>query len=158
MYNFYSKIVFTFLLLLITFELKQSYIPHLKVLMCGIYAFAALLCGDTFILCYTNLKLALLLHKTVLINFPIGTNVCVLTHTTAWNQRKLKILLSSATIGPLEPLLWWNYEVFWIQKEQTDARQTPYLRTDRRKCWNIYVNLWTMYSKTHSKCFDGKTE
>ena len=36
-----SEIDFTFLLWLITFELlelKQSYIPHLKVLMCGIDA------------------------------------------------------------------------------------------------------------------------
>ena len=39
--DFLSRIDFTFILWLITFEpleLKQSYIPHLKVLMCGIDA------------------------------------------------------------------------------------------------------------------------
>ena len=69
---------FTFLLHLITFEslvLKQSYIFHLKVLMCGINAFATQLRGDPFILSYTNLKLALLLHKTVLVNFLMSTTV-----------------------------------------------------------------------------------
>ena len=82
MYNFYSKIVFTFLLLLITFELKQSYIPHLKVLMCSINAFVAHLLGDFFILCYTNLNLALLLHKTVLVNFPIATTLLILHNSS----------------------------------------------------------------------------
>ena len=59
----------TFLLQLITFqhlELKQSYIPHLKVLMCDIDASGAQWCGYVFIFCYTHLKLALLLDKTAL--------------------------------------------------------------------------------------------
>ena len=54
---------------LITFEpleLKQSYIPHLKVLVCGIDAFSPQWCGSIFMWCYTHLKLALLLHKTAL--------------------------------------------------------------------------------------------
>ena len=74
-----SKTDFTFLLWLITFEpleLKQSYIPHLKVLMCGNNASSYQWCGFIFILYYYHLKLALLLHKTALVNFPIGTTVC----------------------------------------------------------------------------------
>ena len=78
MYSFYSKTVFTFLLLLITFEpleLKQSYIPHLKVLMCGINALGAQWCDYILIQCYTDLKLALLLHKTVFVTFLLASAV-----------------------------------------------------------------------------------
>ena len=63
---------------LITFEsleLKQSCVPHLKVLMCGINTSSYQWCGFTFILYYSHLNLALLLHKTALVNFPIGTTV-----------------------------------------------------------------------------------
>ena len=62
----------------ITFEplkINQSYIPHLKELVCGINTFSSQWCGWIFIVCYTHLKLALLLHKTVLVNFPIATTV-----------------------------------------------------------------------------------
>ena len=41
----------------------KTYIPHLKVVMCGIHAFGAQLCDYIFILCYTHLKLFFLLHK-----------------------------------------------------------------------------------------------
>ena len=67
--DFLSKIDFTSFVWLITFELlelKQSYILHLKVLMCGIDAWGAQWRSCIFILCYTYLKLALLLHKTAL--------------------------------------------------------------------------------------------
>ena len=67
--DFNSKIDFTFLLWLMTFELlelKQSYILHFKVLTCGINALGAQWRSCIFILCYTYLKLALLLHKTAL--------------------------------------------------------------------------------------------
>ena len=56
---------------------KYSYIPHLKVLMGGINAFSSQWCGCIFIMCYTLLKLVLLLHETVPLNFPSGTTVCV---------------------------------------------------------------------------------
>ena len=59
-------------------ELKQSYTPHLKVLVGGINASSSQWCGSIFIMCYTHLKLALLLHKTVLVNSPIGTTVAML--------------------------------------------------------------------------------
>ena len=55
--------------------LKQSYIPHLKVLMCGINTSSYQWFVCIFILCYNHLNLALLLHKTVPVNFPIGTTV-----------------------------------------------------------------------------------
>ena len=61
--------VYTFLLWLITFErleLKQNYIPHLKVLKFVIDDSGAQWCGCISIFHYTHLKLALLLHKTAL--------------------------------------------------------------------------------------------
>ena len=72
MCSFYSNTDFVFLLQLITFEplqLKQSYIPHLKVLVCGINASSFQWCGSILKTCYTYLKLALLLHKTALVTF-----------------------------------------------------------------------------------------
>ena len=57
------------------FEQKQSYVHHSKVLVDGINASNSQWCGCIFLMCYTNLKLALLLHKTVLLNYPIGTTV-----------------------------------------------------------------------------------
>ena len=63
---------------LITFEpleQKQSYIPLLKVLMCGVNAWGAQWHGGIFILQYTSLKLVLLHHKAALINFPMATTV-----------------------------------------------------------------------------------
>ena len=72
MYSFYSTTVFTFLLLLITFEplkLKQSYIPH------GINALGVQWCGCIFMFCYIDLNLALLLHKTVLVTFLLASAV-----------------------------------------------------------------------------------
>ena len=75
---FLSKTGLTFLLWLITFEpleQKQSYIPLLKVLMCGMNAWGAQQHAGIFILWYTSLKMALLLHKTALVNFPMATTV-----------------------------------------------------------------------------------
>ena len=43
--------------------------------MCGNNASGAQRCGYISIVCYTYPKLALLLHKTVPINFPIATTV-----------------------------------------------------------------------------------
>ena len=76
---FLSKTGLTFLLWLITFEpleQKQSYIPLLKVLMCGMNAWGAQWHGGIFILQFTSLKMVLLLHKTALVNFPMATTVC----------------------------------------------------------------------------------
>ena len=63
---------------LITFEsleLNEKHIPHFKKLMCGIDASSPQLCGCLFILCYTHLNLILLLHKTVLITFPLASAI-----------------------------------------------------------------------------------
>ena len=73
---FLSRTGLTFLLWLITFEpleQKQSYIPHLKVLMCGMNAQGFQRHDGIFILRYTFLKMAVLLHKTALANFPMAT-------------------------------------------------------------------------------------
>ena len=63
---------------LITFDnlkLQESYIPLLKVLVCGMNTSSPKWCGYIFTLCYTHLKLALLLHKTVLKMFLLGSTV-----------------------------------------------------------------------------------
>ena len=63
---------------LITFEsleLKHSYIPHLKVLLCGIDASSPQWCDSVFIWCYTHLKLALLLHKTATAKYILQRTV-----------------------------------------------------------------------------------
>ena len=76
---YFTKEIYTFKLRqLITFEtleLKQSYIPHLKVLMCGINASGAQWCGHISTSCYTHLKLELLLHKRVLVTFLLASTV-----------------------------------------------------------------------------------
>ena len=68
--DFLRKKEFMFLLWIRTLEplkLKQSFIPHMKVLTCGINSSGAQLHGCIFTLHYTHLKLTLLLHKTVLV-------------------------------------------------------------------------------------------
>ena len=44
-------------------DLEQSYIPHLKALMCGINAADAQRCDCMFTFCYAYPKLGVLLHK-----------------------------------------------------------------------------------------------
>ena len=78
MFSFCSKTDFTFLLLTITFEpleINQSYIPHLKVLVCGINASSSQCCSCIFTLCYTHLDLTLLLHKKGLVATGVATTV-----------------------------------------------------------------------------------
>ena len=61
-----SKSEFSFAFLLVTFEpfdLEQSYIPHLKALMCGINAAEAQRCDCMFTFCYAYPKMGVLLHK-----------------------------------------------------------------------------------------------
>ena len=53
-------------------DINESYIPHLKVLVCGISASSSQWCGCIFILSYTHLNLALLLHKQGL----VATGAC----------------------------------------------------------------------------------
>ena len=75
---FLSKTHFTFLSWLITFkplDQKQSYIPLLKVLMCGINGQGPQWHNGIFILRYTSLKMSVLLHKTALVNFLMATTV-----------------------------------------------------------------------------------
>ena len=44
-------------------------------LMCGINALDAQFCDYIFILYYSHLKLSLLLHKTILVTFLLGSTV-----------------------------------------------------------------------------------
>ena len=69
-----SKSDFSFALLLVTFEpfeVEQSYIPHLKALMCGINAVGAQGCGCMFTFCHAPLKIAVLLHKMPKVPFVL---------------------------------------------------------------------------------------
>ena len=62
---FLSKADFSFALVTVTFEpleLEQSYIHHLKALMCGINASRGQGHGCRFTMCHASLKMALLLH------------------------------------------------------------------------------------------------
>ena len=68
--TFLSKLDFSFILLLATFEpleVEQSYIPLLKALVSGINDVGAQGCGCMFRLCHTSLKMGLLLHKTEIV-------------------------------------------------------------------------------------------
>ena len=56
-------------------EINQNYIPHLKVLGCGISASSSQWCGCIFIFSYTHLNLALLLHKQGLVATGVDTTV-----------------------------------------------------------------------------------
>ena len=61
---------FSFALLLVTFEpleVEQSYIPHLKALMCGINAAEAQGCDCMFTFCHAYPKMGVLLHKTAIV-------------------------------------------------------------------------------------------
>ena len=65
-----SKSDFSFALLLVTFEpheVEQSYIPHLKALMCGIIAVGAQGCGCMFTFYHAYLKIGVLLHKMAIV-------------------------------------------------------------------------------------------
>ena len=63
---------------MITFEppeQKQSYILLLKVLVCGMNARGVQTHNGISILQYTSMKMAVLLHKTSLLYFPMATTV-----------------------------------------------------------------------------------
>ena len=69
--TFLSKSDFSFALLLVSFEpleVEQSYIPHLKALMCGINAAGAQRCGYMFTFCHAYLKMGVLLHKMEIVH------------------------------------------------------------------------------------------
>ena len=46
-------------------------------MVCGINAFSSQWCGCIFILCYTHLKLALLLHKQGLVATGVATTISI---------------------------------------------------------------------------------
>ena len=126
MHSFYSKTVFTFLLLLITFEtleINQSYIPHLKVLVCGINASSSQQGGCIFILCYTHLKLTLLLHKQGLVATGVATTVFELVYFFMDTLQYLKqptnlskvMCLQSSKIVPL--MHWTTLSQFSCQSQ-----------------------------------------
>ena len=56
-------------------ELEQSYIHHLKALMCGINASRGQGYGHMFTMCHASLKMALLLHKVGLVTKLMSTTV-----------------------------------------------------------------------------------
>ena len=73
--------------MLVTFEpldLEQSYIPHLKALMCGINAAEAQRCDCMFTFCYAYPKMGVLLHKMANASHSSSGTV----HTYGWTHRR----------------------------------------------------------------------
>ena len=56
-------------------EKNQSYVPHLKVLVCGINSFSSQWCVCILKLSYTHLNFALLLHKQGLVATGVASTV-----------------------------------------------------------------------------------
>ena len=56
--------------------LEQSYIPHLKALMCGINAAEAQRCDCMFTFCYAYPKMGVLLHKMANASHSSSGTVC----------------------------------------------------------------------------------
>ena len=110
--HFLSKTHVTFLLWLITFEpleQKQSYIPLLKVLMCGMNVWGAQWHHGIFILQYTSLNMVLLLHKTALVNFPMAITVHPWWYSFLWVvswKGCINIALPQVTKNTTEP---WHF-------------------------------------------------
>ena len=70
---------------LVTFEcleLEQSYIHHLKALMCGINASRGQGRGCRFTMCHASLKMTLLLHTEGLVKTVLASIV----RTLFWNE------------------------------------------------------------------------
>ena len=59
---------------------EKSYIPLLKVLMCGMNSRGAQGYDGIFILQYNYMKMALLFNKIALVTFPMATTVWNLNH------------------------------------------------------------------------------
>ena len=143
-FSFYSKTVFTFLLLLITFEpleLKQSYIPHLKVLMCVINALGVIWWRCTFMLCYTDLNLALLLHKIALLMFLLASAVTL--------QKSLVLKMLFYQRNDNYPKIQLNIlNLFLLTKLLMTCIRNP-----TSKPWKLLSKmLRTDFNKTDTKC------
>ena len=90
--TFLSKSDFSFVLLLVTFEpleVEQSYIPHLKALICGINVVGAQGCSCMSTFCHAHLKIALLLHKMANGPYSLSETVCT------YNERFLMMVPES---------------------------------------------------------------
>ena len=126
---------------------EKSYIPHLKVQMCGIVAYGAQWRGYIFILWYIHLKFALLLYKAVLVNFPIATTVN-LCHKWGWFFQfecgiwnlNLKINLID-TKRASDQRIWMAYI-----KKPIQERLSQY---DSILFWHAYLNL-IQKAKSHT--------
>ena len=105
-----SKTYFRFLSWLIIFSLleqKQSFMPLLKVLICGMNVQGTQRHDGIFILGFTSLKMAVLLHKTVLVNFPMATTVGQLKlHWFFFQKSCVGMVENKAKFWP-----WWHLVV-----------------------------------------------
>ena len=107
---------------LITFE------PLIWKLLCGINVWSSQWYSCIFILCCAHLKLALLLHKTVLVNFPIATTVVDNMHFNMEMSTKTKWCQS---MGKYEKINKFFHEVllnaFSCLKQELLALQRSFL-------------------------------
>ena len=87
--------------MLVTFDLlevEQSYIPHLKALMCGINAVEAQGCGCMFTFCHAYLKMGVLLHKMAMVCNQKFMAVCTYMEFQLCRPKILRPLLHSLAL------------------------------------------------------------
>ena len=132
----YILSVYTWLITFEPLELIQSYIFHLKVLVGGINAPSSRWCGCIFIMCYSRLKFALLLHKTVLVNFQIGTTLfkrCYSYMFGARSPRQWHYFGSKYPYFILYRVVWWGLWNFIVR--QVNFNSFLYSFVSCKKTW-----------------------
>ena len=117
-----SKSEFSFALLLVTFEpfdLEQSYIPHLKALMCGINAAEAQRCDCMFTFCYAYPKMGVLLHKMANASHSSSGTVTPLVWTQVrfFSQCTKSVMLLVHTVLVLEHYSKDFFHALWQETE-----------------------------------------
>ena len=73
--------------------------------MFGMNAFGTQWCGHIFTLHFTSLKMAVLLHKTALVNFPMATTVKCITQIVTNEYSNLLTLKADVFSIGIEMLL-----------------------------------------------------
>ena len=114
-------------------ELKQNCMSHLKVLVCGIDAYSFQFHGCIFMLCYTHLNLALLLHKTVLVTFLLGSTLWFLIKFTEFYpvmginiKEVLQTHFKQTSCSYVCPNLlnYWDYQTYYDRKQAKNDIRT----------------------------------
>ena len=126
-------------------ELKQSYISHLKVLVCVINAFSLQLCGCIFMSCYIHVKLAFLVHKKVLVSHLDQHCLCI-------NYRFIRSLwihsVKKSVRAKIFYLLLRHNKLFLLMVHHTFLNLWPVVLffCHPHQCWiqEIFSGVWWM--------------